>query len=135
MSDRYQREIEEILRQAGEAEPPAKAKPAFRRPPRPSLRRLAWSHLKQSLGGKAWSISPGRAMLAAVLLLLAALVLNATMPGFTGPVALAGLILFIVAYGMFFIRPRKPPEKRWRGQVIDIDEESDSSRWDRLRGR
>ena len=127
MADRYQREIEEILRQAGEA-----ATPIAPSPRKLGLRRLVWAFAKQSLAGKPWSISPGRAMLAAVLLLLAALVLNSVMPGLTGPVALAGLILFIVAYGMFFIRPKKT-KKRWRGQVIE--EESSGSWWDRFRRR
>lgn len=127
MADRYQREIEEILEQAGESAPPVS--PA---PKRSGLRRIIWAHIKQSLAGKPLSFSPGRAMLAAVLLLLAALVLNSVGVGPVALVALAGLILFIVAYGMFFIRPPKA-QKRWRGQVIE--EESGGSFWDRFRGR
>ena len=127
MSDRYQREIEEILRQAGEATPPVAPSPK-----KLGLRRLVWTHVKQSLAGKPWSLTPGRAMVAAVLLLLAALVLNAVGVGPVAIVAFAGLILFIVAYGMFFIRPPKA-QKRWRGQVIE--EESSGSWWDRFRPR
>ena len=125
MSNRYQREIEEILKQAGELAPAAEPPPK-----QVSFRRLLWLQVRQSLGGKAWSISPGRVMVVAVLLLLSALVLNATLPGLTGPLAWSGLILFIVGYGLFFVRPRKVA-KRWRGQPI----EEQQSWWSRLRGR
>ena len=125
MADRYQREIEEILRKAGDVAPPVAPSPR-----KVGLRRLIWTNIKQSLAGKPLSFTPGRAMLAAVLLLLAALVLNSVGVGPVALVALAGLILFIVAYGMFFIRPPKP-QKRWRGQVIE--EEKDGGLWDRFR--
>ena len=125
MADRYQREIEEILRQAGEAVPPISPSPK-----RPGLRRTIWNSIKQSLAGKPLSFSPGRVMLAAVLLLLAALVLNSVGFGPVALVALAGLILFIVAYGMFFVRPPRP-QKRWRGEIIE--EESSGGFWDRFR--
>ncbi len=125
MADRYQREIEEILQRAGEVAPPVAPSPR-----KVGLRRIVWNSVKQSLSGKPLSFSPGRAMLAAVLLLLAALVLNSVGVGPVALVALAGLILFIVAYGMFFIRPPKA-QKRWRGQVIE--EDSGGSIWDRFR--
>ncbi len=127
MSERYQKEIEEILRQAGELAPTAE--PA---PKQIGFRRLAWLQLKQSMGGSALSFSPGRVMLAAVLLLLSALVLNAMLPGITAPLAWAGLILFIVGYGLFFVRPMNLPktEKRWRGEVIEGDA---PSLWTRIR--
>ena len=73
-------------------------------------------------------------MLIAFVLLLAALVLNSAAPSFgiTGLVAWSGLILLIVGYAMFFIRPKpiKPIEKRWRGQKIELNGES---WWERLR--
>ena len=56
-----------ILRQAGEATPPVAPSPK-----KLGLRRLVWAHVRQSLAGKPWSLTPGRAMVAAVLLLLAA---------------------------------------------------------------
>ena len=43
--------------------------------------------------------------------------------------SMAGLLLFIVGYGMFFLQPRDI-EKRWRGQPID--QEVDSW-WNRFR--
>ena len=130
MPQRYQREIEEILQQAGDlggAEPP-------KRPPKRGFARLAWDYFKQSIGGSALSVTPGRVMLGAVLILLAALVLNLATPGFgiVGLLAWLGFILFIVGYAMFFIKP-KPVEKRWRGDVILYEDEE--SLWDKIRKR
>jgi hypothetical protein len=72
-------------------------------------------------------------MLVAVTLLLAALVLRSALPGIgvVGPLAWAGLLLFIVGYGLFFIKPPKI-EKRWRGEPLEDDSES---LWSRLRRR
>ena len=123
MSDKYQREIEEILRQAGELAPAKR--PAGQRQ---SVWKLAWLHLAESVGGKTWTISPGRVMLVAVALLLSALIVRAAVPGLVGPLAWAGLVLFIVGYGLFFVRPRKL-ERRWRGQPMDTDD----SLWGRFR--
>ncbi len=129
MSDKYQREIEEILREAGDREPadaPAGEKPRFWV--------LARSYIAQSLGGKRWSLSPGRVMLVAVSLLIAALVLRSAVPGvgIVGPLAWAGLLLFIVGYGLFFVKPPKI-EKKWRGQ--SLEDGSAESLWTRLRRR
>jgi hypothetical protein len=124
MSQRYQREIEDILRQAGEL-----GSGGGRRGPRGGFLWLVWRYIRESIGGKNWSITPGRVMLAAVSLLLSALIMRAAIPGLVGPLAWGGLILFIVGYGMFFIRPRRI-EKRWRGQPID---DRGESWWDRIR--
>ena len=127
MSSKYKREIEEILEQAGELNSPGLPKRRRR-----SLGRLMLLQIGQSIGGKDWSIKPGRLMLVAIGLLVAALVVRATAPGLTGPLAWSGLLLFIVAYGMFFIRPRNRVERRWRGQPLDRDE---GSWWDRFKGK
>ncbi len=113
MSDKYKREIEEILKQAGDIVSPEK-----RRQPKIGLRRLIWRNITRSLGGKLWSFSPGRIMLIAVVLFLLSMVFRATGLGIVGPLAWAGLLLFIIGYAMFFVRPRKV-EKLWRGQPID----------------
>ena len=127
MPDRYKQEIEEILRQAGEIAPAER--PAERRT---GLLSLAWRHFVESLGGKTWSISPGRVMLTAIALLLSALIARAMVPGLVGPLAWGGLILFIVGYGMFFVRaPKNTVERRWRGQPLDTEE----TWWDRFRRR
>jgi hypothetical protein len=113
MPKRYQEEIEEILKQTADLSSGKR-----RRRGKQGLLSLMWRYASESIGGKTWSITPGRVMLIAVALLLSALVMVAAIPGLAGPLAWAGLILFIVAYAMFFIRPRRV-EKRWRGQPID----------------
>ena len=122
--EKYQEEIEEILKQAGglvSSSRPARTKT--------SLLRLVRQYISNSLGGRLWSLNPGRIMAVAVSLLLLALLFTRIVPGIGGPVALAGLLLFIVGYGMFFVQPRGV-EKRWRGQPIEQD---DSSWWSRFR--
>ena len=124
MPEKYQKEIEEILKQAGglvSSSRPAKT--------RPSLWRLIRVYIAGSLGGKLWSLNPGRIMAVAVSLLLLALLFTRIVPGIGGPIALAGLLLFIVGYGMFFVQPRGI-EKRWRGQPL---EQEVDSWWSRFR--
>ena len=128
MPERYKREIEEILRQAGEVSSGGRGQR-----PRGGIPRVLWRQLIDSLGGKGWSITPGRVMLAAVCLLLSAAIVRAFAPGFVGLLFWAGLILFIVGYAMFFMRPKSMPksiEKRWRGRPVEDREES---WWQRLR--
>ena len=125
MPDQYQREIEDILKKA-EADAPMPGPP-----PKQSLPRMLWQYARQSLSGDAGVISPGRLMLAALAMLLAAFVLRWMLPVAFGPLAWAGLIVFIVAYAMFFVKPSKrgasdmrggSGRKMWRGKYIDDDE-------------
>jgi ABC-type nickel/cobalt efflux system permease component RcnA len=69
-------------------------------------------------------------MLAAVVVLLLAVVAGSITSGLAPLLGFAGLLLFIVGYAMFFIKPPKT-EKRWRGQPIEYDD----SLWSRLRRR
>ena len=125
MPDRYQREIEDILQQAGDL---GTGPRSARR--RRGLLALVWRYLGQAPSGKAWAITPGRVMLAAVAVLLLALVAGSMTSGVAPLLGFAGLLLFIVGYAMFFIKPPKA-EKRWRGQPIEYG----SSWWSRLRKR
>ena len=128
MPDQYQKEIEDILKKA-EAEAPLPSAQSRR-----SLRGMVWQYTRQSLNSKAWGVSPGKIMLAALAILLAAFLLRPIVPGMFGLLAWAGLIIFIVAYGMVFLRPSKSPmdRKMWRGRYID-DETSGDSWWGRFR--
>ena len=125
MPDRYQREIEDILQQAGDL---GTGPRSGRR--RGGLLALVWRYLGQAPSGNAWGITPGRVMLAAVAVLLLALVAGSMTSGVAPLLGFAGLLLFIVGYAMFFIKPPKA-EKRWRGQPIEYG----SSWWSRLRKR
>ncbi len=121
MSERYQREIEEILKQAGDL---GRSPKRGSGPPKYNFWKLVWLYVKRSLGGKVWSLSPGRIMLIAVSLLLAALIVRPIgLGGLVAPFAWAGLLLFIVAYALFFVRPPKL-DRRWRGQALDRKGES-----------
>lgn len=111
--EQYKAEIEEILRKADlDAPTPI-------RPKKASFFNLLAQYARQSLEGKAWSITPGRIVLVAVSLLLVAALTRVIVPGFFGPLAWAGLLVFIIGYAMFFIKPPKAPEPRWRGQPLD----------------
>ncbi len=123
MSERYQQEIEEILGKIEELSPD-KVKP-----PRRSFSNTLFAGLGRLLGGRNWSLSPGRIMLGSLVLLLVALLFRASMPGIVAPMAWMAVVLFILGYALFFISPRTPNEKRWRGEVV----ESTPKWWDRLR--
>ena len=125
MPQRYEDEIEEILKQVGEVGPgPVKRRRSFLS--------LLGAYISKLLGGGTWSITPGRVMLVAGVVLLLGLLMPSLAPaGIWAPLAWGGLILFIVGYAMFFIRPRKV-EKRWRGQPID---DGDEGLWERLKRR
>ena len=126
MSKRYQKEIEEILKQVDDVGGRGRRPRA-----RGGLLRLVWLYVRQSLSGKMWSLSAGRVILIAVSVLLSALVIKSFMPDLVGPLALAGILLFIIGYGIVATRPKKF-EKRWRGQPLDGTSET---WWDRFRRR
>ena len=132
MPDQYRTEIEDILKKAESEAPLPSAKS------RGSLRGMLWQYARQSLNTKAWGVSPGRIMLAALAILLAAFLLRPFVPGMFGLLAWAGLIIFIVAYGMVFLRPSKSPvdRKMWRGRYVDDESgEGGGSWWNGLKRR
>ena len=124
MSDKYKREIEEILKRTGYADEQIHTPNAKLRFPV-----LIWLSVKQSLTGKVWSFTPGRLMMLAISMLMSALLLNVFGLGIVGPIAWIGLVLFMTGYAMFFLRPRTVA-KRWRGQPIN---DASESFWDRIR--
>ena len=113
MSERYQREIEEILQEVGESTPttePGKVEgnsllaPIFR--------------IGRSIGNLVF-LSSRRLMTIGIALLVAAILSSIIFPGLLGPIVWLGLILFILVYALFFARPSLKTEKRWRGRTID----------------
>ena len=105
-NDRYQREIEEIQEQVNESPPQGRpTRVARRSTPRPQPRR----------GGFAPSdLFTSRNLLATGVVLI-------IVGYFAGIDFLiwAGLGCFVAAYIVFFMKPRSPIEKRWRGQSIE----------------
>ena len=113
MSERYEKEIEDILGQANERAP---GKPGSKRG-RSAISRLpraGWRPPRVRL-----NLTPGKLLLAGVALLLIALILGSFVPAI-GPFAFwLGIGLFVLGYVLFFARPRRSMERRWRGQSIE----------------
>ena len=130
MPSRYQREIEDILEKAGEV---GSKPPPRRTSDRRSFRKMVWLYVRQSLSGNLFSISSGRIMLLGFVLLLSFLIVRPFSAGVAGMLAWAGLIIFIIGYGMVLVRPPKI-EKRWRGQSVEM-RPSGGSWLDRIRRR
>ena len=125
MPEKYRDEIEEILKKAGEA--------ALRRSPgepegcpedRPRKVRPA-SPERRSVNPRWPSVTPGKMLLAGLILFVVAAFLG------LGPLIWVGLILLVVAYLLFFVSPRSiSHEKRWRGRPVD---EASSTALDRFK--
>lgn len=113
MSERYQREIEEILQQVGESTPVQESE----KPSRNSLS-SPFASFARGIGNRVY-LSPGRFMAIGIILLLSAIFVSAVFPGFVGPFIWLGLIMFILIYAIFFARPNQGSEKRWRGRLIE----------------
>ncbi len=128
MSDKYQKEIEEILKQA-EDEMPRDTSRA-QSPPQPKLARGFFKG-RIPLGGL--KISAGKLMLTSFAMLILALILSSAGVPYVVVLIAAGLVLFVIAFGLFFVRPGSGPsssyEKRWRGRLI----EEQPAIWDRVK--
>jgi len=113
MPDKYQSEIEDILRQADDLifhqETPEDTQRYQQRNKNLLLEKV-----------RALRISPSRIMVAGICLFLVALILM-PMGVTTAPLVWAGLAMLIVAYILFFILPKSDSgnRKRWRGRVIE----------------
>ena len=125
MPGRMDREIEEILERS-EAVLASES-----RKPRKSQSRGAsrWSRLGWTRLGNPFS--PGRVFLAGGALLLTALILNVAGAGPWALLFWPGLILFVFAYALFFVRSSSTPELHWRGKPVDYGRPP--SLWARLR--
>ena len=118
MGQRYQREIEEILDKVNEDQPTGptarsasgsrreRAAQRIRAPREGSRFRLEFSPSKLLLGGIA-------------LLLVSFAMLLMGLTTFAAPIAWVGIAAFIGAYVLFFTKPRRTVERRWRGQSIE----------------
>ena len=135
MPEKYQDEIEEILRGIEEEEPP---RPARRPQPiiddmPPSASEGAAPNRDQPRGRLApntrWRhVTPGRVALAGFVMLVLGLALNSV--GF-GWLVWLGLLGLAGAYLLFFVRPRPINKgKGWRGRSI---ESQGPSHWQRFK--
>ena len=127
MPEKYREEIEEILKRAEGVMPEGRSRPEKGRS---GTSGGFFNPLRRFSGGQGLKISAGKLMLTSFALLLMALILGFIVGGgIVIPLVVAGLILFVVAYALFFIRPGSSYEKRWRGRVI----EERPPVWDRVK--
>ena len=126
MAERYQREIEEILEKVESDAVLPRVRPTRQAGPATRFFRS----LGQRLGRPRLGVSPGRLMLVSLALLLSALVVNMVQPGLVAFFLWGALVVFLVAYALFFIRPSDRYEKRWRGRPV---ESARPSLWSRVR--
>ena len=130
MSDKYEKEIEEILKNAGEVAPD-EAVGEMERPldDRPKeLRRASGSNkapVSYTPRGRWASITPGKILITGLLVFIVTALLQLWV------LIWVGLALLVVGYLLFFVTPRNiSMEKRWRGESI---EDSPESPWNRLK--
>lgn len=123
MPERFQQEIEEILEQSEAQAPPSRPKRAQR------------ANVDGTVEGAGRVITPGRVIIAAVILLLTfALIFDGTM----ATVFLwAGLVVGVLGYAFFFVRADRADNKlHWRGKPVEYDAPpSGPSFWDKLTRR
>lgn len=114
MSQRYQKEIEEILEQANvegsDGKDSGRARTQESAKPSPRKRSRQWH--KPDL-----RLTTGKVLLAGVILLPIALISGVDI------LAWLGIGLIVAAYVMYFAKPRRPVERRWRGQLIEDEPE------------
>ena len=124
MPDRYQDEIEELLKDIEEKEPPRPARrtqPIIDDMPRPvseEIPRHREQQPEERAGNSRWKfITPGKVALAGFIFLVLGLALHSAGMGWLVWLGLLGLG---AAYLLFFVRPRPANrDKRWRGRSIE----------------
>ena len=128
MPEKYQDEIEEILRRSGESAPVKGSRQSEQPLEDDSEAYSSLRDLKQSNRRSArwWpSFSPGKVMLGGLAIFLI---------GAITPFSLLiwpGLAILVIAYLLFFVKPGSATiEKRWRGRSV---EEEDGSNVDKLK--
>ena len=122
MPERFQQEIEEILEQTEAQAPPSRPK-------------RARQQKADSPSGAGGFITPGRMIIAAVILLLTfALIFDGTL---ATAFLWAGLVVGVLGYAFFFVRADRADNKlHWRGKPVEYDSPpSGPSFWDKLRRR
>ncbi len=115
MPEKYEREIEELLRQMGDL--------AQQEGWRTRLRRR-WGRIAGYFHTRTHSLdrilTPGNIIKASLLLLVASFLLRAFVPRLSVYAYLIGLVLLVVGIAAFVLSERSAPEHRWRGRIIDL---------------
>ena len=131
--NRYEKEIEEILKRAGEKPP----EESSQKPGNPPRRRSSSAPRRLSLPGIRFNFKT--VLLAAIILLIVAVIIETA----ALYVFLAGVVLLVLGYVMYYRAPRytgssdggSTSPKMWRGRPIDSDNDPHftDDRWGRGR--
>ena len=130
MQDKYQKEIEEILKNAGEILPEEsgreKEKPLEDRPHAVRQAEAASRPTPYiSTKGRWPTVTPGKILMTGLVVFVVTALLQIWV------LIWVGLALLVFGYLLFFITPRSiSMEKRWRGESI---EDVPDSPWDRFK--
>ena len=130
MQDKYQKEIEEILKNAGEILPEEsgreKEKPLEDRPQAVRQAEAARRPTPYiSTKGRWPTVTPGKILMTGLVVFVVTALLQIWV------LIWVGLALLVFGYLLFFITPRSiSMEKRWRGESI---EDVPDSPWDRFK--
>ncbi len=131
MSDRIDREIEEILTRLGEEPPERGDEPISlderRRQQRKQTRTPLTSRARAAIGLSLPTPSPAALLFAGAGVMVAGLILSAIWGALIW-LAFAGVVLFLAAFIWSFIRPRRasvrPPAAtggHWRGRYVEYE--------------
>ena len=119
MPDKFIREIEEILKESEHSGKREIAEEKEGRSKASGLLSRFWR-----LGGFI-RLSPNKVVLAGIVLIILSFILyNAFNYLFVQGIGIllpiwAGLVLFVIVYGLLFVRPGFQYENRWRGRLVD----------------
>jgi hypothetical protein len=115
LPDRYQREIEDILRRMGESPEPTKQKWSWH---------LSWRQVVKHIiviRSMFLSIaSPGNVLKVSLILLAASFVLRFMMPRFAVYVSSIAVVLLVVGVAGFVMSEHNPTTRGWRGRPLEL---------------
>tara|TARA_B100001013_G_scaffold198131_1_gene119955 strand:+ start:43 stop:450 length:408 start_codon:yes stop_codon:yes gene_type:complete len=130
MQDKYQKEIEEILKNAGEVapdEPGMEIEKPLEDRPRAVIQAAEASRSSESYTprGRWPTITPGKVLMTGLVVFIITALIQIWV------LIWVGLALLVLGYLLFFISPRNISiEKRWRGESI---EDMPDSPWDQFK--
>ena len=130
MQDKYQKEIEEILKNSGEAVPEEFGRETGKQlEDRPRAARQAAESNRPvpsfSPRGRWPTITPGKVLMTGLVVFIVTALLQIWL------LMWVGLALLVLGYLLFFVTPRNiSMEKRWRGESI---EDVPETPWDRFK--
>lgn len=126
MTQKFEREIEEILKNLGDFVPEE-------RMPDRAARRLSdwWSDATKPLHNWRRYLTVQWIMVSSIVLVMVGFVLRGFLPAVASYANMLGLILFVAALAMSVFRWGSRRPKTWRGRVVEISA-YDSSWWQAL---